>query len=216
MDYKENKIRIIFNWIYIVIFTHILWVAGFIVGLGIFGVIPTTITTFEIVKEASDEYTRPRLKIMKFWWKNYKKNFKKYALMSGLFSLFEWILLINYSFLNTQTNFITYIVFYVTIFLFILSLILLLWFSFIAAYYPNMNLKEKAQNTISFPFSHAVEMIILYTILGTLYYLLWTWTPGLVLFTGFGGLVVASSWTFMKIHDGYGIHKLFQGWHHQY
>lgn len=216
MDYKEGKVQIFFTWVYLVLMTHFLWVAGLILGLGFFGLVPTTITSYEMIKEASDERTRSRLKVFRFWWTNIKKNMKSYYQTSGLFSLYGLILLTNHSFLNRQTSFVTYILFYLTIFLFILGAIVLLWFSFIAAEYPKLSKKEILQNAIAFSLSRAVELLIFFTLLISVYLLIWSGTPGLIIFTGFGILPTASYWVFMKLHDGYGIHQLFKGWRQQY
>lgn len=216
MDYKENKVHVFINWIYIIIFTHVLWVVGFILGLGIFGLVPTTITSFEIMNEASDERTRSRLKIFSFWWGSYQKNLKAYYQTSALFNLYGVILFINHSFLNLQTSFLTYILFYLTILLFILGGLVFLWFSFVAANYSNLTKREILQNAIAFPLARPVEMVAFFTVFITVSLMIWSATPGLLVFTGFGLLSFSSHWVFMKLHDGYGIHQLFKGWRSQY
>lgn len=212
MDYKDNKIQAFFKWIYNIMVIHFLWLAGFWLGLGLFGFLPTTITAFEILNEMTDKYQRERLRVFSFWWTHYKINMKKHVGASAGFSLLSWLLLINYNFLNLQTNFMSYLLFYIMIFLFILSGIVSLWYSYVAARYSEMGLKELMQNAIAFSVSRLIEMIILITLFVGALLLVWTWLPGLVIFIGLGLGLLLCHWSFNKIHDGYGIHLLLSGW----
>lgn len=209
MDYKESKIQRWLHWVYLVMCIHGLWVIGFLIGAGVLGLIPTTVTAYELMREAADPYTRERVKIFSLWRKQFKKNFMKYRMSSLLYSVYLFILAMNYTFLGMQTSLLTLILFYVVLFLFLFSLVAFLWFSFIAAEYPHLKQKEMLQNAIAFPLSRMLEMIISFTLLFTLLFIIWEITPGLVVFTGVGIVILMTYWVFMKIHDGFGVHLLF-------
>lgn len=209
MDYRENKIQRIFNWVYLILCVHALWVAGLFLGLGIFGLIPSTITSFEIIREATDEYAAPRLNVFTFWWKQYKKNLQKHRLISLAYHAFMLVLIINYMYLSMQTSLFTLVLFYLTVFLFLFSLVSLFWFTFIASEYPHLSKKEMIQNAIALPMSRLIEMVVFFTLLISGLLVLWNMTPGLIVFTGMGIVILATSWVYRKIHDGFGIHLLF-------
>lgn len=209
LDYKESKIQIVLNWIYLTVCIHGLWVIGFLLGLGVFSLLPTTVTAFDLVREATDQYRGARLQGITYWWKQFKKNFKKYFVVSFVYHIILFVLAMNYSFLSRQSSMLTYFLFYLTIFLILLAMIVVFWFGFIASKYPHLSTKEIIQNAIAFTISRLVEMIIHFTLLIGLHLIIWNISPGLNVFTAMGIIVIATYFVFMKIHDGIGLHRLF-------
>ena len=53
---KESKIQLIMQWIYVLMFANALWVLGLVLGLGVFAIVPTTVTVFQIFNEMRTEY----------------------------------------------------------------------------------------------------------------------------------------------------------------
>lgn len=209
MDYRENRIQRLLHWVYLIMCVHGLWAVGLLFGFGVFGLVPTTVTAFDIIREATDEYTGARLKVFPYWQKQFKVNFRKYHRSSLIYSTLLYILTMNYTFLSIQTSLVTLILFYIVLFLFIFSLIAFLWFSFIAAEYPHLKQKEIIQNAIALPMSRVLEMIIYFTLLISALLAIWNVSPGTIVFTGMGIVVAATHWVFIKIRDGLGVHLLF-------
>ena len=60
---KESKIQLIMQWIYGLMFANALWVLGLVLGLGVFSIVPTTVTVFQIFNEMRTERSRYRLRV---------------------------------------------------------------------------------------------------------------------------------------------------------
>lgn len=205
MNFRERRIYDVFNWIYIIVIANFLWIFGVTFGLFIFSNVSATITMFQLFKKMFKKRNRSRLRILPFWIKEYKKNFKKNWLSSLLFSLLFFVLYTNYSFLNHTSSAIAYALFYLTLFVFFISIFVWLWFSFLTAYYPDTSDKERLKNSIAYVMAHLVELIIVTVFFMTILILFWRYIPGLVIFTSIGAGLAGLHWIFHKMLHGYNL-----------
>lgn len=210
MGNKESKIQLIMHWIYILVATNALWLLGLILGIGIFSLIPTTITVFQLFNEMRTERSRYRLRVWRLWKQRFKTNLKTYWKSSLVFIVLFAILFVNYVFLGTATGLLTYGLFYITIFLILLVFFIFLWFSFILAQIEELNMKEVIKNAISYPVVHFIEMIILIVFIIAIILLIWSWLPGIIVFIGISGVLAILHWIFTFIFEGHNLRALFK------
>lgn len=208
MNFRERKIYDVFNWVYIIVIANFLWIVGITTGLFIFTNVSATITLFQIFKKMFKKRNRSRLKIVPFWFKEFKKNIKNNWKSSLLFSLLFFVLYTNYSFLNYTSSSIAYALFYITLFAFFISIFVWLWFSFLVAYYPDTSKKEILKNSIAYVITHIIELLIVTVFLVAFLILFWKYIPGLVVFTSIGAGLAVFHWIFNKMLNGFSLRKV--------
>lgn len=93
------------------VYVNILWIGLTLLGLGIFGIFPATVTVFAVVRQiVKGEIPHS---ITKESWKIYKQEFVK-ANMLGLFhSLIALILIVDVIYFGSPTSIFTLILFYI-------------------------------------------------------------------------------------------------------
>ncbi|MGP6140349.1 DUF624 domain-containing protein [Jeotgalibaca sp. A127] len=213
MEYKESKLQIGLAWVFGIVMATLFWMAGVLLGAGLFGLVPSTVTVFQFIQKMRLDSQRAQLKLIVNWWNHYQMNLKKYWRVSGLFGSTGIVLTANYLFLNTQTNYVTYLAFYLTLLMFVLVFFVFLWFSFLCSYYPEKSIKEIGKNAVAYPLAFALEMLVLMVLSVAVLMLIWAVTPGMVVFTGVGACFVAWHWVFKKLHDTDGRYRLKQYWY---
>lgn len=211
MNVREGKLNKLFNWVYVIMGTNALWVLGFVLGLGVFAIVPSTITIIDIYQQFSHPRKRDRLKMWRFWKEHFFKYLKKYWFTSFLFSLLFFVLFINYGYLNMASGLLSYLLFYITIFLVFIFFFVWLWFCYIRSYFTEVSIKETLVNAIAYTVSHFFEMLILFVLLVAAVLLIWEITPGLVVFTGIGGSFAAIHTVFTLIQNGTNLRTLTKG-----
>ncbi|MGP6147406.1 DUF624 domain-containing protein [Jeotgalibaca sp. A122] len=213
MEYKESKLQIGLAWVFGIVMATLFWMAGVLLGAGLFGLVPSTVTVFQFIQKMRLDSQRAQLKLIVNWWNHYQMNLKKYWRVSGLFGSTGIVLTANYLFLNTQTNYVTYLAFYLTLVMLVLVFFVFLWFSFLCSYYPEKSIKEIGKNAVAYPLAFALEMLVLMVLSVAVLMLIWAVTPGMVVFTGVGACFVEWHWVFKKLHDTDGRYRLKQYWY---
>lgn len=213
MAYRESRLQVGLAWVFGIVMATLFWVVGVVLGGGLFGLVPSTVTVFQFIQKMRMDSQRAQLKLFATWWNQYITNLKKYGVISGLFSSLGIVLTANYMFLNTQTNYMTYLAFYLTIVMLVLVFFVFLWFSFLSSYYPEKSIKEIGRNAVAYPLAFALEMLVLMVLSVAVFILVWAVTPGLVVFTGVGSCLVGWHWAFKKLHDTDGRYRLKQYWY---
>lgn len=207
-----EKLQKIFSWIYIAIFCHFLWIAGFVMGLGIFSIIPTSIATFALLNDWKHAVVQSRVKLISNWWDHFKQALKQYWWVSGIYSLIMIVMVTNYLFLQTQSSLISGVLFYVTLVILILFSLIGLWFSYLVAFSKESSMKEIVQNAIAYTVSRLREILIAGVLIIAVIILLSDITPGFLVFTGMGIVMVSFDFVFTKLVEGHGFHTLGKYW----
>lgn len=208
MNFREGKLNTLFNWVYMIMATNALWVLGVILGLGFFSILPSTITVIDIYQQFSHPRKRDRLKIWLFWKEHFFSHLKKYWGLSTLFSLLFVVLFINYGFFNITAGLLSYLLFYITIFLIFIFFLIWLWFSYIRSYYAEISIKETLINAVAYTMTHLIEMLIMVVLLIAALLLIWEITPGLIIFTGIGAAFAFIHYVFTLIQNGTNLREL--------
>lgn len=208
MNFREGKLNTLFNWVYVIMATNALWVLGMIIGLGIFSIIPSTITIFDINKEFDHPRKRDRLKIWQFWKEHFFSHLKKYWGISVLFTILFIIMFVNYMYLSIASGILSYFLFYITVFLIFIFFLVGLWFNYIRSYYPDISIKETLMNSIAYTVTHLIEMLIMVVLIVAAFLLIWELTPGLIVFTGIGGALAFIHYVFTLIQKGTNLREL--------
>lgn len=177
-------------------------------GLGVFGLLAATITIFQVFRYMLADLERAQLKLFSFWWEKYQLNLKRYWRSSVVVCLLGLVLTANYTILDLQTSFLTYWLFYLTLFLFAFGFLVFLWFSFLSAYHPEKSQKEILKNAVAYPTAFAVEMIVLLVFSVAAYLIVWPLSPGLVVFAGIGAGFAGWHWFFKQLYDSDGRYRL--------
>lgn len=213
MDYKESKLQMGLSWVLGVIMTTLFWVTGVVLGGVVFGIVPATVTAFDLIARMRVDLQRAQMRMFCDWWQAYRVHFKQYWRESFIVSLIVFILAVNYLFLNLQTSYLTYVAFYLTILFFVVGFFVFMWFCFLSARYPEKTLHERVRNAIAYPLAFMLEMIIITVFSIAAILAIWAVTPGLVIFTGVGIWLFMWQWVFGKIHDTNGRYRLKQYWY---
>lgn len=113
------------DFLYQLIFLNLLWFSFTVIGLGVFGIGPSTIALYATIrKKLMDEGGNDRT-TFKFYFMTYKTNFVKGNVIGLIALIFYYILLVNYRYTSIQPAFIFQLISALTIIIFVISLLVL-------------------------------------------------------------------------------------------
>lgn len=188
------------EWIWRFIFINILWCLFLFPGLIIFGIFPSTVAMFTVIRKwVIGDVDIP---VFKTFWNSYKKDFYKSNLLGIVITLIGYVLYVDYQFLHFNTNSLTQIL-NIVLFIVIIIYVLMLMYVFPIFVHYEIKIFEVLKNAflimIMYPF------ITIMMLAGSLliYYVM-TAFPGLIPI--FGGsflsfiLMWCANFAFTKIH----------------
>ena len=182
------------------LYLNLLWTVFMLLGIGVFGIMPSTVAMFSVTRKWIIEETE--IPIFKTFWNTYKKEFLK-SNVYGLFFVFTgYLMLVAYGILRTQVTIPYLIASYVVIGLLIL---LLMTISYFFAIYVHFDLKPL--DYIKWPLivgiNHPILTFIVVVGVTLVNYLFFKFIPGLLLFTGASINAYVVNWTVSKIYPLY-------------
>lgn len=201
--------------LYIIFVSHIAWILGLILGLGIFSLIATTMTTFQFINEGQGSVEISRMREFSFWWSNFRDNLKRTWKHSLVYSFLFIILITNLYFLSYQGNPLSMIVYYVTFLLIFLLLCIGIWFAYLAAIYPEEENRTILQNAVAYPLSHLIEMIIVMVLVIALLLIGQEISIGLLVVMGIGSSLLLIFKSFTLLVSGMNLKQSLTQWRRQ-
>lgn len=210
MNQSRNKIRIVFEWIYAIASINILWFLGLLLGLGIFSHVTSTVVAFQLVNQMHHARTRDRLRIWKSWWSLFKEQYLEYLIPSLLFSLLFFVLIVNYLYFQGSSGLLGLVLFYLMIFIFLLSLFIYIWFCGLRSYYPENSKKEIFRNAVAYTMVYLLETVLYAALVFVYAMIVWQINLGLLVFTGIGVALSAASYMIHQILEGKSLKDLFK------
>lgn len=158
---KHLHFNSILAWIYQALSLTILWYLGLALGLGICGLIPTSISSFYLMNQLKSPRFRDRMRIWPAWKQVFLKTLKAYWWISVPWLLVLWILMTNLVITGKQSGLVASVVHYWTLFLIFLWTWILITFTYAAASHPDLGMTSLVKNALLIPTGHLIEMIIL-------------------------------------------------------
>ena len=167
-------------------YVNFLWIAFTIVGLGLFGFMPATISMFAVIRKwRMGEEDVP---ILHTFWKNFKKEFIKSNIFGFLFFLLGYGLSIEFQILRSMDQ-LSYLIASYSV----LGLIILLLVTFIYFFPIFVHFNLRSLQYMKWPFImgiiHPLLTVFLLSIVGLIIYVTYFYMPGILFF--FGGSVIA-------------------------
>ncbi|UUX33751.1 DUF624 domain-containing protein [Fundicoccus culcitae] len=206
------KISYLFDYVFYVVSIHFLWFIGLCLGLLVFGLVPSTITTFRLARLIQQDSDLAIAKLLTKWWAFFKDDLAKYWKNSLGFSLGAIVLILNYLYLQQSQGFLLGVVFYVTLILMAFYIIALFWFAYLSANHIELSKFDTLKNAVSIPIVYVLEMIVLVVFLAAWYLLVSQLIPGLNIFSWYGVLCLALNYAFGQIVEGNNLKKLNKLW----
>ncbi len=128
MDYNilknDGSLYKVTEWVSRLVYVNILWIVFTIMGLGIFGIMPATISMLGIIKKWFDG--KENVEVFKEYWQIYKANFIKINIIGLIMFVIGLVLIIDLRYFNSLSGvhylIIRYFI-YLIIFLYFIDLI---------------------------------------------------------------------------------------------
>lgn len=201
--------------LYSVFIGQLIWLMGLVLGLGIFSLIPTTITTFQFINEVKGNVEISRMKELKFWWSNFRDNLKRTWKYSIIYSLLGFILISNLYFLSYQASILSMLVYFITFLLIFILIFIGVWFAYLMALYPEVGDREILQNAVAYPMAHILEMIIILVFTIGLLLVFQEVSLGLLAVMGIGSSFVLIYYGLSWLVSGRSLKQTFKQWRRQ-
>ncbi len=181
-----EKLNFIFTSILNLVYVNFLWVLFTLLGLGVFGIGPSTYALVSICRQWIRGNSMP---VFKNYWKYYKENFKESVIISWIYLFVGFVLVVD---LLTVTNW------YLRMLLFIISFIYLLSFVYIfpiMAHYNWNGILLKIKMSFLFGISCLQYSLVFFLVTGVIYWAAISFFPGVLTFFGVSFLLFIITWT---------------------
>ena len=172
------------EWIMRLAYINLLWIMFTIMGLGLFGLFPATISMFTVIRKWLMGFDD--IPIFKTFWTSYKKEFLKSNLLGLLIMVTGYVLYIDLYFLGRADGFIS-VIYYPT-FLLSIGFILTICYIFPTFVHFDVSVFQVVKNSFLIMLMNPLSTIMM--VIGSIaVYMLMTTLPGLIPI--FGGSVLA-------------------------
>ena len=162
-------------------YLNLLWILGTLLGLVIFGIGPSTAAVFSIIREwfrGNDD-----LPVLSSFIKNYKAYFKESLLLILLYGVVGMILVIDYVYM-TRWEFKLF--FGILLFFYIISAAYIFP---ILVHYDLKSIREKIKYSFLVGFSYLQYTLVMFVIVGLVYFSIARVYPALITFFGISFLI---------------------------
>jgi len=181
-----EKLNSIFTSILNLVYVNFLWVLFTLLGLGVFGIGPSTYALVSICRQWIRGNSMP---VFKTYWKYYKENFKESVIISWIYFFVGFVLVVD---LLTVTNW------YLRAALLLISFIYLLSFVYIfpiMAHYNWNGILLKIKMSFLFGISCLQYSMVFLLVAGVIYWAAISFFPGVLTFFGVSFLLYLITWT---------------------
>lgn len=169
----NSKFFILFEYLYVLIFSNILFVLSTLLGLGIFSIFPALVSLIIVLKsfDSTTDFLLPKV-FFKAFIKNYLKSMKVFLIFLIGIVLFTFNTMYFYLALQEIDSFVYAMAFYVMLFLDILLIFVVINAAFVSVYFPNLTVKKILKysfyllRVISFQAMILILVLILLVLIG--------------------------------------------------
>ncbi|MFS0778232.1 DUF624 domain-containing protein [Neobacillus sp. 3P2-tot-E-2] len=178
----NHVLTIILNLVYV----NFLWILFTILGLGIFGIGPSTYALVSICRQ----WVRDRsLPVFKTFWKYYREGFRESVIISWIYLLGGIVLIVD---LMHVSNWYIRVALFGISFIYLLSLVYIFP---IMAHYNWKGIRIKIKMSLLFGFSCLQYSLVLLLVTGVVYWAAANFFPGVITFLGISFLFYLITWT---------------------
>ncbi|MCE4048628.1 MULTISPECIES: DUF624 domain-containing protein [Bacillaceae] len=181
-----EKINSIFTSILNLVYVNILWVLFTLLGLGVFGIGPSTYALVSICRQWIRGNSVP---VFKTYWQYYKENFKESVIISWIYLFVGFVLVVD---LLTVTNWYLRVALLIVGCIYLLSLVYIFP---IMAHYNWNGIFLKIKMSFLFGIACLQYSLIFFLVAGVLYWAAITFFPGVLTFFGVSFLFFLITWT---------------------
>jgi uncharacterized membrane protein YesL len=178
----NHVLTIILNLVYV----NFLWILFAILGLGIFGIGPSTYALVSICRQWVRGQSLP---IFKTYWKYYKESFRESVIISWIYLVGAIVLIVD---LNHVSNWYVRVALFVISFIYLVSLVYIFP---IMAHYNWKGIRIKIKMSLLFGFSCLQYSLVLFLVTGVMYWGATNFFPGVLTFLGVSFLFYLITWT---------------------
>lgn len=178
---KIEKVNTILLRILKLAYLNVLWIAGTLLGLVLFGIGPSTVAVFSIIREwfrGNDD-----LPVFKTYVRNYKGYYKESLVLSFIYGVIGFILVIDFIYMNRWEY---RVLFGVILFLYFISASYIFP---IIVHYDLKTLKEKVKYSFLIGFSYLQYTLVSLVAIAVIYLSVAHFYPALFAFYGFSFLI---------------------------
>ena len=178
----NHILTIILNLVYV----NFLWIIFTILGLGIFGIGPSTYALVSICRQWVRGQSLP---VFKTYWKYYKESFRESVIISWIYLIGGIVLIVD---LMHVANWYVRVALFVISFIYLLSLVYIFP---IMAHYNWKGIRIKIKMSLIFGFSCLQYSLVLFLVTGGIYWAATNFFPGVLTFLGISFLFYLITWT---------------------
>ncbi|MGO4936113.1 YesL family protein [Fundicoccus sp. Sow4_H7] len=135
-----NKLYIVFEFIFRLIYLNLLWILFTLLGLVVFGFGPSTIALFDTIREWLLNGIGSDKDLFLFYFRSFKKHFKDGNIMGWLVVLYAYMLLVNYRYTNFRQEFVFQFINGATIVIAVVSAVIV---AYLYSLYVHYDLEKK-------------------------------------------------------------------------
>lgn len=182
------------------LYLNLLWGVFTLLGLIIFGIMPSTVAMFSVTRKwiLGDS----NIAIFETFWETYKKEFLKANGYGIVFGGVTYILLVGYQILRTQITIPYVIAGYITIGLLLVTLVVITYFFPVYVHF-DIKMSDYLKWPLVIGINHPILTVLLVGGLTIISYLLLKYTPGILLFVGGSLTAYISNWAVAKVYPLY-------------
>ncbi|MGG0737666.1 YesL family protein [Niallia taxi] len=181
-----EKLNSIFTSILNLVYVNVLWVLFTLLGLGVFGIGPST---YALVSICRQWIRGNRIPVFETYWKYYKENFKESVLISWIYLFVGFVIAVD---LLTVINWYLRAALLIVGFIYLLSLVYIFP---IMAHYNWNGILLKMKMSLLFGIACLQYSLLFFLVAGVLYWAAITFFPGVLTFFGVSFLFFLITWT---------------------
>ena len=181
-----EKVNHIFISILNLVYVNLLWFLFTLLGLGVFGIGPSTYALVSICRQWIRGNSVP---VFHTYWKYYKECFRETVMISWIYMMSGFILAVD---LLHVTNWYMRVALFMISFIFLISLIFIFP---IMAHYDWKGIFFKIKMSFLFGFSCLQYSLVLILVSSVLYWFITKFFPGILTFLGISFLFYLITWT---------------------
>jgi len=179
------------------VYVNILWILFTLLGLGIFGIMPATLSMFGIIKMWIKG--KENIEVIKVYWEIYKKYFVKINIIGLIMFIIGVILLIDLRYFNSLVGVQYFIITYFIYLIITLYFVNLMYIFPITIQYQ-LKKKDIIKNALFFIFLTPIETLqMVLGVFGVAF--LFRFLPSLLPFLGISIPVFVTAWTSEKTFE---------------
>ncbi|MCJ7843191.1 DUF624 domain-containing protein [Lederbergia sp. NSJ-179] len=181
IEYLNHILIRILNLVYV----NFLWVFFTLIGLGVFGIGPST---YALVSVCRQWILGKRPPVFQTFWKYYKESFKESIIVSFVYAIIGFVLVVD---LMHVVNWYIRVALIIVCFIYLLSLT---YIYPIMAQYDWKGIFFKIRMSFLFGFAHLQYSLVLFLFIGLSYWILTRFLPGVLPFFGISFLFFTITW----------------------